>query len=292
MEYVTYLEMGPVIYRLKAQEPMEVMEEYREFFYSSKKEIPETDSKRMVDCELKRVEKFANLKGNLVHQNPERLIFSYDGLEQRVHMMDGNVYGIYRQISDSRIEIELQKDMIPELKLTIVLLEMLAADYFLLEKDAMVLHSSFIRWQGKGILFTAPSGTGKSTQAEFWRKYAGADIINGDRSIIYWNQKKQEFWAAGLPFCGSSGICRNCRMPLEAVVFLEQAPQNEAEFFPKAQAAGKLFGEMSINQWNRNFVEKGFQWIERITDSVKMVHLSCNMEPDAAHTLRNFLQDS
>lgn len=290
MEYIMYLEMGPVIYRMQAQEPMKVMEEYQEFFYSSREEIPEANSKRMIICELKRVENFANLRGSLVHQNPERLIFSYEGLEQRVHMMDGNVYGIYRQISDSRIEIELQKDMIPELKLTIVLLEMLAADYFLLKEDAMVLHSSFIQWQGKGILFTAPSGTGKSTQAELWRKYAEADVMNGDRSIIYWNQKKQEFWVAGLPFCGSSRICRNCRMPLEAIVFLNQAEENKAEIFPKAQAAGRLFGEMSINQWNRDSVENGFQWIERITDSVKMIHFSCNMDPDAVFSLRDFLK--
>ncbi|WP_370839368.1 hypothetical protein [Intestinibacter bartlettii] len=33
----------------------------------------------------------------------------------------------------------------------------------------------------KGILFSAPSGTGKSTQADLWEKYENAEIINGDR---------------------------------------------------------------------------------------------------------------
>lgn len=35
-----------------------------------------------------------------------------------------------------------------------------------LRKSCLMIHAAFIRWQEKGILFTAPSGTGKSTQAE------------------------------------------------------------------------------------------------------------------------------
>ena len=290
MIYETYMEIGPIIYRIKANEPIKVAEEYSGFFYSEWKDVPKEKSVQVVDCVLRRIENFRNLKGELVYQNPERLIFTYQGLEQRVHMIDGNVYGIYRQTSAHEIEIELRQDLVRELKLTIVLLEMLASEQFLLEENALVLHSSYIEWKNQGILFTAPSGTGKSTQAELWRKYAGATIINGDRSIIYWNQEKQEFWTAGLPFCGSSQICVNRKMPLRAIVFLDQEKENDAKIFPKTQAVGRLFGEMSINQWNRAAVERSLELIENLTDHVKMIHLDCNMDLDAVECLRYTLK--
>ena len=73
--------------------------------------------------------------------------------------------------------------------------------------NTFLLHSSFIKWKDKAILFTAPSGTGKSTQADLWEKYENAEIINGDRSGI---RKMDGKWTAyGLPIAGSSGIYKN-----------------------------------------------------------------------------------
>ena len=40
----------------------------------------------------------------------------------------------------------------------------------LLQRSAVILHASYIDWDGSAILFTGPSGTGKSTQAELWEQ--------------------------------------------------------------------------------------------------------------------------
>ena len=89
---------------------------------------------------------------------------------------------------------------------------------------AVVFHSSFIEYNGEAILFTAPCGTGKSTQADLWEKFRNAEIINGDKSLLY--VKDGVCCASGLPFSGSSGICKNKKMPVKAVVRLSQAKVN------------------------------------------------------------------
>ena len=95
---------------------------------------------------------------------------------------------------------------------------MFALEKYLLKKGGLILHSSFIEWHNQGIVFTAPSGTGKSTQASLWQKYEHAKIINSDRSILYFN-KNNILMSCGLPFCGSSNINLNKEFPLKAIVF-------------------------------------------------------------------------
>ena len=153
----------------------------------------------------------------------------------------------------------------------------------------LILHSSFIVHQGKSILFTAPSGTGKSTQAALWERYAEADIINGDRSVVWYDEASQCFMSSGLPFCGSSGINKVRTVPLGAVVFIEQSSSNSAVAQSESVAARKLFGEMSINKWNPPFVECSLDLINMLVESVPMVHLRCNMEEDAVATLREYM---
>ena len=93
------------------------------------------------------------------------------------------------------------KDMVLESR---YLMNMIGLEQLLLRYDGLILHSSLVRWQGKGILFSAPSGTGKSTQASLWEKHMGAEILNGDRAGIRYVDGR--WMAYGLPYAGSSRI--------------------------------------------------------------------------------------
>lgn len=143
------------------------------------------------------------------------------------------------------------KDMIFE---SGYLLNMLGLEQVLLRHDGLILHASFIRWQGHGILFTAPSGTGKSTQASLWEAYMGAEILNGDRAgIRYVNAQ----WTAyGLPYAGSSHIYRNESAPICAIVVLRQGPENVLRSMPTVAALQALFPEFSAHRWNPVFMNK------------------------------------
>ncbi len=94
----------------------------------------------------------------------------------------------------------------------------------LLPKKAVLMHASYINIGGSSVLFTAPCGTGKSTQAELWRIHRNAEVINGDKAGIY--LKEGKVFAGGVPFCGTSGICKKRNLPLKAIVLLSQGKEN------------------------------------------------------------------
>ena len=64
-----------------------------------------------------------------------------------------------------------------------LILNSVSAERLAVNAGGIIFHSAYIGFRNEGILFTAPSGTGKSTQAELWRKWREADVINGDRSL-------------------------------------------------------------------------------------------------------------
>lgn len=117
----------------------------------------------------------------------------------------------------------------------------------------------------------------------------GVKLLMGDRSIIVQNIAIGKFCVAELPFCGFSNIHQNKIMPLKAIIFIEQAPQNKVEKMPGIKAVSKLFGETSINKWNKETVMKSVGLMETIAQNVSMVHLKCNMEQDAVLKLKHYL---
>ena len=154
----------------------------------------------------------------------------------------------------------------------------------LLRSNALLLHSSFIRWQGEGILFSAPSGTGKSTQADLWVQHQGAEVLNGDRSCL---RKAEGRWTAcGLPFAGSSDIFRNESAPIRAIVMLSQAGENKIERLTAAQALRKIFPEVTIHHWDEAFVNKALNLLLELLGEVPIYHLACLPDRGAVELVR------
>lgn len=159
----------------------------------------------------------------------------------------------------------------------------------LLQRGAMVLHGSYIEWNGKAILFIAPSGTGKSTQAELWRQYARAEIINGDRALV---KKKDGVWHSfGYPCCGSSNICINRTLPLEAIVVLEQGAENRIEKISYAKKVRALVTGTEVFKWNQDEIEKAFKLAEELVEEIPIIKLVCLPDKDAVKTLREYLEE-
>ena len=113
----------------------------------------------------------------------------------------------------------------------------------LAEHGGVVLHSSYIITQrGEALLFSAPSGTGKSTHAELWRSYAGAKVINGDRALV---KAENGVTANGILFSGTSGISENVTAPLRAIVLLRQSGKNEIRSVSGKEAFMRLLPQCS-----------------------------------------------
>ena len=157
----------------------------------------------------------------------------------------------------------------------------------LLRRGAMILHCSLVRWQNTAILFSAPSGTGKSTQAELWERYAMSETLNGDRAIL---RKAGDRWTAwGLPMAGSSDIFRNESAPIRALVMLKQGPENEISRLSVPQALRLVYPELSLFRHDSEKMEKSMDLILNFLEQVPAYCLSCRPDREAVELLRRTL---
>lgn len=214
----------------------------------------------------------------------------YDGKEEtRVYQSNQGFYALFRKENGQYI-LELKNGCERYLRSERALLNHLSLEALFLNKEAFVLHSSFIKYQENGLLFFAPSGTGKSTQADLWRQYAGAEIINGDRSLIRYECAK---WTAyGLPFSGTSDYCKNDSAPIKGIIYLTQASENKLENLSPATAIRKLYSEITVNSWNTKFIEKIFSLLEILVKDVPIYSFACTKSKTAVTYLKNQLFDN
>lgn len=163
----------------------------------------------------------------------------------------------------------------------------LAPEEGLLAHQAFILHSSFVVWHGQGILFTAPSGTGKSTQADLWEQYEDADIYNGDRTIV--RRINGSYYGFGSPYAGSSGIYRNESAPICAIIVLTQAPENQIWRLNGKQAFLPLFRETLANTWNPVYMESMTDLVLDAAVTIPVFHLACRPDRDAVDLVKKTL---
>ncbi len=94
----------------------------------------------------------------------------------------------------------------------------------LLSFGGFAVHASAVVLDGKAYLFSADSGTGKSTHAALWCEHFGKErayILNDDKPII--RKIDGRYYAYGAPWCGSSGINVNRCAQVQGIAFIEQS---------------------------------------------------------------------
>lgn len=162
-------------------------------------------------------------------------------------------------------------------------------EYLLAQRNRVILHSSYILYKGKGIVFTAPSGTGKSTQADLWKQNReNVEIINGDRSVLSCDGNTPA--VHGIPFCGSSGISWNRTAPLQAIVILRQSKGNTIRRLYGAEAVKMIYSECSVSLWDRDCMQNILQVLISITEAVPVFLLACLPDRSAVELLEHALK--
>ena len=157
----------------------------------------------------------------------------------------------------------------------------------LAEQGGVVLHSSYVLTkQGEALLFSAPSGTGKSTQAELWRKFAGAKVINGDRALI---KAQNGVTANGIFFSGTSGICENVTAPIRAIVLLRQSFANELKKVSGKEAFMRLLPQCSYYPKEEENLKLVTGILAEIISAVPIYDFGCVPEKSAVTALNEVL---
>lgn len=157
----------------------------------------------------------------------------------------------------------------------------------LAEHGGVVLHSSYVLTkQGEAVLFSAPSGTGKSTQAELWRKFAGARVINGDRALI---KAENGVTANGILFSGTSGINENVTAPLRAIVLLRQCGKNELRRVSGKEAFMRLLPQCSYYPEEEENLRLVTGILADVISAVPIYDFGCVPEKSAVTALNEVL---
>lgn len=169
------------------------------------------------------------------------------------------------------------------------ILAMLPLSELLLEQGTLTLHASYILHKGQAILFSGPSGIGKSTQAELWGKYRGAQIINGDRVLL--SPKADACLVNSHYLCGTSGVCQNVEAPLKAIVLLDQGPENQVRRPSPVDIFRLLMSQFDYDFRDRGQIAAVTALLESITATVKVCRFACRMDESAVLDLEKYLYE-
>lgn len=255
---------------------------------------PFSCSKREADCtiEFQLVDKLVPPEGNCVFRDATLWVYESKDTQIRYYgPLRKDVSYAYlrarRQKTNSHVQI--LRRVSPDYISTKMVLNVLEAEHWIVQRHGFLLHASFISYEGEAILFTAPSGTGKSTQADLWCRLRGAEQINGDRAAVMVSTKG--IHVCGVPFSGSSGICKNATIPLKAIVFLSQAPKTEIFRLRGVRAFRCVWEGCSVNVWDQQDMDLCSRTVMETLVTVPIFHLACTPDESAVTALEQALEE-
>lgn len=110
--------------------------------------------------------------------------------------------------------------------------------------DALLFHGSAIEYNNQGIVFTAPSGVGKTTQTLLWKSMYPTlvRIINGDKPIFRLIDK--HWYAFGTPWMGKELLGENGRTPIQHICFLEQGKVDTIYLLPNNKVSRLILKQL------------------------------------------------
>lgn len=251
-------------------------------FASSKKEYS-----RRID--LKVAEQLSPPKGELVFEDAYRQVFlSSDGTQVRYEgVIDKDTLG-----ANMRIERKGNLSFVQVKPLCLggkSVLTAMEIEHAAAENSGVLFHAACICVQGKALVFTAPSGVGKSTQAQLWCEHRGAQLINGDRCIIRFVDG--EYYICGVPYCGSSKVSHNVTLPLGAVIYLTRASWSQVQEVKGIQGFMHLWEGCCINTWNSNDIKKSVELVTSVAENVPVLRLDCTPDVSALEKLERCLKE-
>ena len=198
----------------------------------------------------------------------------------------------YVNVSDADIEFEREKsareDLLeghPVVTYPVPYLESLAVYRIIADKmidyDTFLFHGSALSVDGQGYLFTAKSGTGKSTHTGFWRETFGDRVVmvNDDKPLLRVTADGVE--VCGTPWDGKHRISTNIIVPLKGLCILTRAEDNFVEEITPEQAMPMLL-QQSHRPADPAKMVKLLQLLQQLTKKTGLYRLGCNLDPKAA----------
>lgn len=147
--------------------------------------------------------------------------------------------------------------------------------------DTFLCHGSAVAVDGRGYLFAARSGTGKSTHARLWQAMLGERLayVNDDKPLIRIAPDAAVVY--GTPYDGKHHRSSDIAVPLQAVCFLRRGEENSIHEIGVRDAFPQLLRQVYCPQ-DRTALARTMALLQGLTERVRFYELTCNMDPDAA----------
>jgi len=240
---------------------------------------------------FEKTEELLSPEGKLVSHDPSRLIYVGTGYCTRyIGAFGGKWKNASSRVkySERQVSVQLRSKWFSKRIDANYVLTCLGVEHLVARNHGFVFHCAFIEHDGKAILFTAPSGTGKSTQADLWNELRGAKIVNGDRAAV--RLVDGTLLAEGIPFAGSSPFCENRSLPLEAIIYLSQAPETKIRKVTGYETFSKIWEGISVDIWDKKDLEMVSLVVQKAAETIPVYHLACTPDESAVIALEEALR--
>ncbi len=150
----------------------------------------------------------------------------------------------------------------------------------------VTFHCSAIAVDGEVYIFTAPSGTGKSTHARLWRELLGerAFMVNDDKPMMHLNEDGS-VTVYGTPWQGKHSLGANIALPLKAVCIISQAEENKISKVSTKDSFQTIFLQTFLKTNLREMEAEAMKQILEVMEGIAncpIWHLECNISREAA----------
>ena len=155
--------------------------------------------------------------------------------------------------------------------------------------EGMYIHGGALEYKGQVYLFTAPSGTGKSTHLRLWKQRLGdgAVILNGDKPFLRWIDGTCRVF--GSPWRGKEHWGENSSGQLGGIFILRRGDTNRVERLSELEVLDTLLSA-TLYPEEAATTEKLVELIGRLMESVPIRALYCTPEPQAVETVLQFIE--
>lgn len=223
-----------------------------------------------------------------VYRKPDILVFRQpSGLESRLLILPDKqmAYAYLEETDVCHTEIYFNPACMQLLSADTIFHSMLALEKHLFLRKSFVFHCSYLELDGKAILFSGPSGIGKTTHTNLWCQFMPdrAQVLNGDKCLL--SREGNTYYANGWPICGTSGICYNECREVHAVVLLQQAPDNRLIEEKKIITFRRVLEQLTVNYWNREFTDAAMTFADSLVSTLPCFTYACNISREAVDTL-------
>ncbi len=160
--------------------------------------------------------------------------------------------------------------------------------YLVIDAGGLTFHSSAIENGGRAILFSADSGTGKSTHTGLWCRYYPETVVINDDSPVIMPEKSGGFRVYGSPWSGKTELNANVSAPLRAIVFLDRGAPSIRHVSDNG-AFMKMVRQSFVTPYVSFFI-RYLGIAEKLYKNAEMYNMTCEISRESVDIVKDYLE--